>query len=182
VCSPVYEQFAETILIDVTFSDGIADAGVAVPRALALDEPGADDDPGELDDPGRSAVALWSVVPEPLEPERADTIVPVIWTLWFTCWLRLTPELPADNTYVCPAALLDVLDADELADELLDALSLEPPCWTLVRMNCPPAVALLALESGRDGVVLLRPTVLLPSQLCRHPVTVTVRPLSELDG
>ena len=33
-----------------------------------------------------------------------------------------------------------------------------------------------------DLVWELRPTVLeLPSQLCRHPVTVTVRPLSELD-
>lgn len=78
MCSPNYEQFADTILIDVTFSVGIAEAGVAVPRALALAEPGADDDPGELDEPGRSAVALWSVVPDPLEPARAEIVVPVI--------------------------------------------------------------------------------------------------------
>jgi hypothetical protein len=56
--SPIYEQFADTILIDVTLSVGIEEAGVAVPRLLALDEPGALDDPGEVDEPGRSAVAL----------------------------------------------------------------------------------------------------------------------------
>ena len=53
-----YEQFADTILTDVTLRVGIEEAGVAVPRLLALDEPGALDDPGEVDEPGRSAVAL----------------------------------------------------------------------------------------------------------------------------
>ena len=93
-----YEQFADTILTDVTLSVGIDEAGVAVPRLLALDEPGALDDPGEVDEPGRSAVALWSVVPEPVEPAWPGAVVPVICTLWFRCWLRLTPELPADST------------------------------------------------------------------------------------
>lgn len=106
--------------------------------------------------------------------------MPVISTLWFTCWLRFTPELPAARMNVWPAAA----DAELLA---LDALlSFDPPCCALVRMYWAAPVAddaLVALESGREGVVLLRPTVLeLPSQLCRHPVTVTVRPLSELDG
>ena len=135
-----YEQFAETILSDVTFSVGIDDAGVAVPRSLALDEPGADDDPGEVDEPGRSAVALWSVVPEPVEPDRPAIVVPVIWTLWFTCWLRFTPELPADRMNVLPAARL-LLDALELGEvelgellELAELLSADPPCSTLVRM------------------------------------------------
>ena len=68
-------------MIDVTFSVGIEEAGVAVPRSLALDEPGDADDPGEVDEPGRSAVPLWSVVPEPLEPDRPDIVVPVIVTL-----------------------------------------------------------------------------------------------------
>jgi len=59
----VYEQFAETILSEVTFSVGIAEAGVAVPRALALAAPGDADEPGEVDEPGRSAVPAMSVVP-----------------------------------------------------------------------------------------------------------------------
>ena len=90
----VYEQFADTILIDVTLSVGIDEAGVAVPRPLALCDPGVLDEPGWLDDPGRSAEEVLSPLLEPCP----GALVPVIWTLWFTCWLRLTPELPADNT------------------------------------------------------------------------------------
>jgi hypothetical protein len=61
--------------------------------------------------------------------------VPVISTLWFTCWLRFTLE-SADSVYSSNAAVaLDDRVALELALESLDALLAPDPIETSVSLN-----------------------------------------------
>jgi hypothetical protein len=209
VCVSLEEPLLRVVLLP-PWAEPVLDAPAPVEPVCPV-EPAVDPAPGEVEEP--AVLDEPAPVDEPADelPGRAEpapaaddmrATVPVICTLWFTCWLRSTDADEAARRYssatdiAAPPVVLRapadcepdgvLLPADAPADgvllpgvddapaDVLPALELPvaDPPVDELPVAEPPAAAPLAVSTSVSLYIAVPPVALVSRS--RHPVTVTV--------